>query len=287
MLSILIPVFNYDITELTKEVHKKANASKVEFEIIIIDDASEIVNYKADKIKSLKNVQLIQLRKNIGRSAIRNLLATKAKFENLLFIDAGTFPKSNNFIKNYLNHIDKAVTIGGMTPEEIKPKKPYLLRWKYTKERESNLDNNIATSANFLIKKSILIQHPFDETITTYGYEDLLFFKTLEFNSIKLNFINNPVIHDCREETITFIKKTEKALHNLLTLSVKHKELFQKNKIINSQQKLHKYRFQKVVIVLFRITKPLILKNLSSSNPSIFLLDLYKLGYFCKIKQKQ
>lgn len=286
MLSILIPTYNYDVVPLVKEIHKQANNSNIEFEIIVLDDASSEIKYSADIFTSFKKVRLKVLDKNMGRSAARNKLANLSSYDDLLFVDAGTFPKSEQFINNYLTILDNDVVIGGMTHKEVKPKKPFILRWAYTKKREANKKNNTYTSANFLIKKTIIKHHPFDESIKTYGYEDLLFFKTIESDKITLKFINNPVIHDCDEDAKTFIKKTEEGLKNLKKLSIEHYQIFKGSKIIKVYKKLNFLALDVIYGKTFKLIKPIILKNLNSSSPSIFLFDLYKLGYFCNLKQK-
>ena len=103
----------------------------------------------------MQNCSFKELPHNIGRSAIRNLLAKNTKFDSLLFIDAGTFPKSQYFIKNYIYCRDDVVN-GGMTHTEKPPKKPFKLRWLFTKHRESNA----LCSSNFLIKKMFLKNIP-------------------------------------------------------------------------------------------------------------------------------
>ena len=214
MLSILIPTYNYDVLPLITELESQANKLDFPFEIICIDDYSSKFKLEKEKINHLNNTSLILLKENIGRSAIRNLLAQKANYNNLLFIDAGTFPKSDNFIKNYTADLNQPVVLGGMVAEEIAPKKPYKLRWLYTKEREVLFKNGnnrkVLTSTNFLIKKEIIQKHVFDETITKYGYEDFVFFNTLKSQEIKLHFINNPVIHDSKESADIFIKKNRR-----------------------------------------------------------------------------
>ncbi|APY07703.1 hypothetical protein BWZ20_05070 [Winogradskyella sp. J14-2] len=285
MLSILIPTYNYNINPLVKELYKQANACNLTFEIIIVDDASPQIKYNSQELRHLKHVSLKVLDKNIGRSAIRNVLANLATYQNLLFVDAGTFPKSKQFINNYLEVLEKDSVIGGMTHYKTKPKKPYTLRWLYTKKRETSLKNTY-TSANFFIKKSIIVSHPFDSGIKTYGYEDLLFFKTLESNNVTLQFINNPVIHDCDEDAITFIKKTEDALKNLHYFSVSHPDLLHDNKILRAFTRLKRLCLDRVFGMVIATTKPILLNNLNSSRPSLFVFDLYKLGYFCNLKQK-
>ncbi|WP_138433115.1 glycosyltransferase family 2 protein [Winogradskyella algicola] len=286
MLSILIPTYNYDVEPLVKELHQQANDCTIEFEIIVLDDASSVRSYDITSLTSLNKVRVEVSNKNIGRSAARNKLANLSSYENLLFVDAGTFPKSEQFINDYLTVLDDDVIIGGMTHKEVKPKKPFTLRWAYTKKREANTKNNTYTSANFLIKKTIIKRHPFDESIKTYGYEDLLFFKTIESDKITLKFINNPVIHDCDEDAQTFIKKTEEGLKNLKKLSKEHYQIFKGSKIIKVYKKLNFLALDGICGKIFKLIKPIILKNLNSSSPSIFLFDLYKLGYFCNLKQK-
>jgi len=284
MLSILIPVYNYNVLQLVEEIHQQATACHCVFEIIVIDDASEKILFDAQKINTFSNTKLILLKQNIGRSAIRNALANKASFSHLLFIDAGTFPKSKTYISEYLNQLDKDVVIGGMVNETIEPKRPYKLRWLYTKTREAVFNKHVLTSANFMIKKSIILSYPFDETITTYGYEDFIFFKNLEANTIAIHFINNPVIHDGMDDANSFLKKTEDGLNNLAVLLKTKKHLLKDNSVITYYSKLKSFGLSWFVSSVFKITKPILVKNFNSDNPSIILFDFYKLGYFCSIK---
>lgn len=287
MLSILIPVYNYNILPLVEEVHAQSKKCHIKFEIIVIDDASDIRFDSIEKVKTFSNVKLIFLKENIGRSAIRNLLADKAQYNTLLFIDAGTFPKSKEYIASYIEHKEKDVVIGGMIEEKVAAKKPYKLRWIYTKERESHKSNKVLSSANFLIKKPVILKYPFNETIKTYGYEDLLFFNTLKAEGIKPSFIDNPVIHDSKEDADTFIKKTEQGLQNLHHLVKSNEKLIQDSSVVKYSNKINSLKLSGLVIMLFILTKPLLLKNLKSSYPSMRLFDFYKLGYFCKLKQKR
>lgn len=288
MLSILIPVYNYDINPLVEEIHLQATAANITFEIIVIDDCSPQILFDKEKIESLSNTQLYIQSANLGRSAIRNLLASKAKYDNLLFIDAGTFPKLKTFISNYIKNIDKDVVVGGMIEEELAPTKPYKLRWLYTKKREACYDTNmvnreIFTSANFLIKKDIAKTYPFDEQLKKYGFEDFLFFKTLESKGLQLQFINNPVIHDSKEDATTFIKKTENGLDNLALLMESNNRLIKEVKLIKVYSKLKSIGLNYVVIFTFKLCKPLLIRNFNSSSPILFLFDFYKLGYLYSV----
>ena len=87
MLSILIPIYNYDVTQLVTQLHQQATATHQPFEIITIEDGSVKHIAENDLLRDLPNVTHIVREKNIGRSAIRNQLADMAQYDYLLFID--------------------------------------------------------------------------------------------------------------------------------------------------------------------------------------------------------
>src|SRR5690606_35359339 len=130
----------------------------IAFEILVYDDgAKSQVNAINNTINNIHNCICKELPTNIGRSAIRNLLAKEAQYNYLLFVDSGTFPKEKNFIGKYLSVKNQGVMYGGMTYLKSPPTKPYKLRWVYTKEREQKT----LCSSNFLIKKEVFQKYPF------------------------------------------------------------------------------------------------------------------------------
>lgn len=286
MLSILIPVYNCNIVKLVKEVHSQVSACNIEFEIVAFDDDSKSPIKKVNSsINQLKNCLFKALPKNIGRSAIRNALGFHAKHENLLFIDAGTFPKSKNFISNYISKINSnQVLVGGMTFLSPPPKAPFKLRWLYTKNRESKKGLH---SCNFFIKKTVFINNAFDETLKGYGYEDVLFFESLKKNGYEVLAINNPVIHYADDDANTFIRKNETAIKNLIYLTETKKLPKKLIGISKYYAFLKKNKLSGPASSLFKLLKPILIKNLNSSCPSLFLYDFYRLGYYCKQKNKK
>ena len=134
------------------------------------------------------------LEDNIGRSAVRNLLSEKAKYKWLLFLDSDVYPKKSNFINEYLDIIKRseyAIISGGISYKIDNSKK--LLRWKLGKNNEeksvfirSRNSYKYFFTANFLIKKSIMELINFNEDLIKYGYEDLLFSKSIKNKSIIL-----------------------------------------------------------------------------------------------------
>jgi cellulose synthase/poly-beta-1,6-N-acetylglucosamine synthase-like glycosyltransferase len=295
MLSILIPVYNYNIFTLVETLYKQTLECNIPFEIICLDDASQDFIIENQRINQFNNSSFSILEKNIGRSAIRNLLAQKAVYENLLFLDADTFPVHNQFISNYIEAIKKnrKVVFGGILYENKKPAKELLLRWIYGRKREAlsladRIQNpsDFALVSNLLIKKEIVVRFPFDENLTKYGYEDLLFFSVLKSNLIEIKHIHNPVFHLNLETSALFLSKTKTALQNLVFLDVSNKISKQDSKIIASFEFLKRLKLISVFNFVFRKLETKIERNLVSEKPSLFLFDIYKLGCYCFLKSK-
>ena len=288
MLSILIPTYNLNVFPLVQSLQKQCLQANIDFEINAFDDCSTLVHEENNQINDLKNCNYIRLQENIGRSAIRNLLGRKSNFDRLLFIDAGTVPLKKDYLSRYLAHLDQDLVVGGMTHLEKAPKKPNRLRWLYTKKRENftteNIKNNsVICSSNFMIAKEVFLSAPFDESIKKYGCEDVVFFDTVIQITGNPKYIDNPVIHDAKDSATVFVKKTKEALENLVLLIEDGKMGKERYRVSKWYGRLRKYRLDKLVSGLFTMTEKIFLVNFKSSYPSIFLYDLYRLGYYCKL----
>ena len=291
MLSILIPTYNYNVFELAKVLNKQAIDSKIEFEIIILDDGSIKFHDENNKINELQFCSYEILKNNIGRSAIRNFLAKKANFDNLLFLDSDTIPIENNFITNYFSQINKGYEIiyGGIKYQDEKPKNSQLFRWKYGIKREAiaveirkkNPYLRLLT-LNFMIKKSVFEKVRFNETVPNLRHEDTLFSYNLKQQNILVEHFENPVYHLGLDDFEIAIKKENESLIALKFLI--ESKLIPADYIGLSKlfYRLKKMKVLFVLKVFYKITKPFLLKNLASNNPSLFIFDIYRLGYLAK-----
>jgi glycosyltransferase involved in cell wall biosynthesis len=285
MLSILIPVYNYNALPLANELVKQCNFCGINFEILCQDDASNShQNILNQEINLLSNSSFFLNESNLGRGKNINSLALKAKYNWLLILDCDTFPAEKKFIKKYVDVISNStenIFFGGIIYEDKKPEKEQLLRWVYGNKRETV---SILTS-NLLIKKEVFLQYPFDETITKYGYEDLLFFSVLKANHFEVLKIENPTFHLNLETSIAFLNKTKTALENLVLLYDSQKIYNEESKIIKAFELLKKLKLIRFSAFLFNKNQKKIQRNLLSQKPSLLLFDLYKLGYFCFLKK--
>ncbi len=295
MLSILIPIYNYNVLPLASELVKQCNSYGIIFEILCYDDASNLFTIENQKINQIQNCSFIVLEKNIGRSAIRNLLAKKATYDNLLFLDADTMPVGKDFISNYISCInnDEKIVYGGILYESSKHSKNELLRWFYGKEREAlpvseRIKNPYLSflTLNFLIKKSIFSKVEFNENIPNLRHEDTLFSFELKQKQINIIHIENPVFHLGLEDSKTFLRKSEEAVLGLKNLVDSNLISPDYVKLSHYFQIINKYRLATLTAFGFRIFKPLLIKQLFSKKPSLFLFDIYRLGYYCFLKKK-
>lgn len=295
MLSILIPAYNYNVYPLVAELHEQCLESKIDFEILCQDDASTNIIEENYKINSLVNCHFERLEKNIGRSAIRNLLAQKTQFENLLFLDADTIPVSKDFIQKYIHQINDSekIVFGGIEYQKEKPANEQLLRWLYGNARESlsiekrnTNPNEKALTSNLLIRKEVFLSNPFDESIIKYGYEDLVFLIHLKKKGIIVKHIDNPTYHLGLETSQEFLNKTKTALENLKLITKNIPLNHSESKILRTYFFLKRFHLVSLILFIFEKTEPKMTTNLLSKKPSILLFDFYKLGYYCGIKSQ-
>jgi len=295
MLSILIPTYNYDVQPLVLELQKQAEELGIAYEIIIAeDDTISAFSLENLKLNEFNNISYSINPVNFGRAKNRNELVKKSKYDLLLFLDADTFPVQNEFLKNYLDtykKINSSVIFGGLKYQDNKPDPKKMLRWVYGKKREAIGSNSRKKApyktifiSNLLIKKEIMTFFPFDNSITKYGHEDTVFFKSLKQNQISVLHIENPIYHLGLEENVIYISKIEDSLKNLKAL-VEHNRLDKTDvKIIEKYVKLKNFGLIKFFVLFYKSSRFLLIKNLISRNPNLFLFDLYRLGYFCTLK---
>ena len=290
MLSILIPIYNFNSSELVKELNSQALELGIEFEILCYDDNSTIVYQENKELSTLKNTKYNYLEKNHGRSAIRNLLANDAQYPYLLFLDCDGKIPSVNFLSHYIRNKDEAdIICGGRiypSRKEVKPKE--YLHWIYGIKRESKCNQEDARSFmtnNFLISKQAFLTTQLDTSMSGYGHEDTIFGIEMKKKGYRFKIIKNPVIHLGLYDNDCFLKNTRNSIDNL-------------NKIIGSKYKEEEF-FDIKLVKIFSLSKKLKLisllgylysktnksleRNLKSKNPNLFLLDFYKLGYYSYI----
>jgi glycosyltransferase involved in cell wall biosynthesis len=294
-LSILIPTYNYNVLPLVTSLHHQAQALNIEYEIRVYDDHSSQPDVANEAINELSSCTFTVLDRNIGRSAIRNKLASDAVYSKLLFLDADTAIIREDFIRQYLNTISEETEIiyGGITYQPDPPPDEEILRWKYGNEREAlsvterNKDPHLRfLTLNFLIAKRVFEGHRFNEEIPNLRHEDTLFALDSKKKGIKVQHIDNPVMHLGLESSEVFLRKSMESVEALFQFVSEGLIAAEETALSKKAISLKNQGLSSMVLRFYNVFRKKMKKNLLSKNPSLFIFDLYRLGYYLKLAKE-
>ncbi|WP_369752382.1 glycosyltransferase [Flavobacterium sp. WC2409] len=294
MLSILIPIYNYNAYPLVQELQKQCMKCEIDFEILCQDDASQSpLNQFNENINLLPNCNFMSLDKNIAHRENRNSLAKKSKFDNLLFIDGDSIILNTNYIHNYVENIhDSDVIYGGRLHPEKCPSNLQKLRWKYGKFIEDQPTLNRKKTPyksllfnNTLIKKKCFNKVKFDKSIIKYGHDDTQLSFQLALLQAKVNHIENPVEHGDIDTNLVYLKKTKEALENLMLLYENRQIDGKFVKLIFLFEWLSNLKLTYLISQCYLFFEKRLIKNLKGNNPNLVVFTLFRIGYFCTIKR--
>ncbi|RFC54774.1 glycosyltransferase family 2 protein [Brumimicrobium aurantiacum] len=299
MLSILIPVYNFNCSQLVKDLQIQCLSAGIEFEILVLDDTSTLFKTENRVINTLEGCSYIESEIHFGRAKIRNELGRIAQYEHLLFIDSDARVDRSDFIQNYIDNCNQAeVIIGGMKYSDQAPKEN-ALRWHYGSQREfsqakerNKTPYSSLISFNIMFKRSTFKAFPFDEgTIDLekggYGHEDTLLGLKLEANQVSVYHIDNQLVHDYQESNEGFLKNSlvavEKYVYNP---TFRKPETVQQIKIFRVFEKIKQLKMIVPLSFCYRLFGKLMKNQLFSSSPSIRLFDFYRLSYLADYYRK-
>jgi len=295
MLSICVPVYNYDVRPLVHDLSQQMQALELPAELLCIDDHSAPrFRQQNAALHAMPQVSYEELPQNIGRASIRNLLASRARYEYLLFMDCDSGVVQTDFLQRYLKVLDpQRLVCGGRVYQEVPPVDPgLLLHWRFGSMREAHraaLRNRWPYHAfmtnNFIIPRRLFDVIRFDERIRSYGHEDTLFGLELRRTGTELLHIDNPLLHLGLEPAAVFLQKSETAIDNLLDLLCAGKEI--DTRLIRMANQLSRLRLAAPGRWLSMRTRTQMRRQLLSERPSLFLFDLYRLGYFLRKQQEK
>ena len=289
-LSILIPTYNDLCVKLVGDLRQQAEQTGIGYEILVGDDGStdhEVVSENR-QIDQWAHCRYLVQPQNTGRAAIRNRLAREARYDWLLFVDSDMTVVRPDYIGQYVAQdnadvVDGGVTIGG-DAEVLKQNLRYLYEkaseHEHTAEMRQKKPYQDFHTANFLIRRDLMLSHPFDERFRYYGYEDVLFGKQLRADHIAITHIDNPMGFCTFESNPDFVSKTEEGLHTLYQFQ---SELRGYSRLITLVEGIHIPLILSLIRLSHRLFSGLIRHNLCGRHPSLKLFKFYKLGYYTTI----
>jgi len=300
MLSILIPVYNYDVRVLAKDLSKQVSAFSIPVEILFLDDCSN------DEIKLINKethgipfVRFEYNEVNLGFTQARNKLVELASYNMLLFLDSDVKIMNPHFLDAYIKRLHhNTVYCGGIVYSENPPSdKSLMLKWKNGKFREEgrveekNQNPWVAfTAANFLIPKNVIQEIPLDVNSVLYGFNDTMYGYRLMRNGVFVQHFNNPVLHEGLMSADKYLSRIIEGRQNLRFFAkqsyVEPKSFKEFIKVLSAEEKIRKYKLAWIMKILDFMFYKLILNHLrKSKNPSLLLFDFFKLFALLKTQE--
>lgn len=243
MLTVLVPVYNTDITSLADSLVKEIGQMPVErrVSIIFLDDASPdtvLTRKNQSFVSSIKDCQVSYFvaRRNNGRSEARNRLIRMARAEWLLFLDADVMPDRADFLRNYLDLADSGnydVICGGTSYEQrTMPGREYDFYFSFMKDaslvpvQKKNLDKwRYVLTSNIFARRRVFAECRFDRRFKTYGYEDQEWAIRAE-SLFRVIHVENSVSHLGLLTRKEFFRKMRISIGNYLLLKKLHPDVF-------------------------------------------------------------
>ena len=290
MLSVLIPIYNKDVSKLVLEIHSQLNQSRAAFEIILLDDSSAPEYFQMNQsLSGLDSVKIIVNETNIGISKSRKKLCECSKFEWLLFIDADVAIDNENFISSYLKFIttEYDAIFGGYKYDYPLPHFQYKLRYKYGKLKEQRAASFRNTkpykhiiSGNFLVRKTRYAN--LINEVLKFGYgTDILIGILMRKENLSIYHIDNEVNHLGLDTNKSYLKKKEQAAKALVDFSNQYFLDNKDNDLLRSFNMIKAYKLNVIVSKIFKLSRKAMLKQLTSREPLIWVLQCYRLGFTC------
>lgn len=294
-LSILIPTYNNDCSQLVSSLQRLAEQTVgTVYEIIVAEDGSTdqaTVSRNEATVTALPHCRHLKRTVNVGRAAIRNVLAREAQYEWLLFVDSDMTVTDEQFLERYVNVddnlndnismvIDGGVSIGG-NPDELKGNLRYLYEkaaeQEHTAEQRQKRPYQHIHTANLMVSREVMMNCPFDERLRRYGYEDVLLGKQLRQQGVHILHIDNPLSFCTFEDNRSFVEKTEEGLQTLYEF---REYLRGYSGLLTLVDGIHVKGVKWLLRLLFRVFKRPMRHNLCGNHPRLNVFKLYKLGYY-------
>lgn len=307
MLSILIPTYNYVCAHLVCDLQKQCEEAQAllgedfTYEVLVADDGSTDAASieKNAVIECLPCCRFLDNTVNCGRAAIRNRLIRESRGTWVLVIDSDAEVISDDFILRYVEAatavsdserpsqgaVSPTIIIGGLQTPATAPA-GCELRHRYelaydrlrTVEARRKQPAMFFSTFNFMASRSVFEQICFDERCTEYGYEDTLLGIEAARRGFAIVHIDNPLQHNGINDSHSFLANSEAALRTLRTLGP---PMTDRARVAQAAHRLGVAR--PLVLLLYKMSRPLIRRNLLSRHPSLHLFAFYKLGYYIEL----
>ncbi|MEE2525101.1 glycosyltransferase family 2 protein [Hyphobacterium sp. HN65] len=237
-LSVLVPFYRDDPMPLAKALAAGAETSGLPVEILLFDDGEPDPELNAAVNVGIRDftvaTRLLTSRRNVGRAAGRNRLASAAIGDWLLFLDAD-MTIGPDFLRGWLDLISQYefdAAFGGYTADPVTrgDHRLHAALARSSDENTADRRNRIGATAfctsNLLVKADLMRSTPFDEHFTGWGWEDVDWAVRADQRGELVHF-DHPAGHSGWQTPDILLRKFKDAAVNYARLLEKHPQLAQ------------------------------------------------------------
>ena len=275
----------------TLAIHAIAEAQKAGGIAAFIDAEHAFDRFYAEKNNDINNMdhcRYVLKKENTGSGATRNFLCDICRFDWMLFLDCDMDIADNSFISKYIGMQGEPAVVNGGISIGKNPAMRHNLRYIYECEAESAhtaqkrnaMPYREFRSTNFMIHKSIMNVCRFDEKLMRY--EDVLYGKMLKRHGFRIIHIDNPTVMNDFEENADFVRKAEK---DMKTLHYFEKELQGFSRMLTFTNTLSHKMPLGIIRLWHKLFGSIERRVLTSRHPSLYIYNLYRLGYYLSLKK--
>lgn len=231
VLSVLTPFRGDDPSPLLRAL----GPASAGVEFVLLDDGSNSAALLSDVIAAAEATgapaRIVVRGENRGRAAARNRLIAEARGDYVLFLDADMLPDSPHFLSVWLGVIATqapAAAFGGLSVHHAERTTETALHYdmfgrsdcRPARVRARRAAQSTAT-ANLLVRRAFLADHPFDDGFTGWGFEDVDWALSAS-RDVTILHVDNPATHVGLDDVSTLIRKSAQAGPNFARLARKH-----------------------------------------------------------------
>lgn len=234
-LSVLIPFLRDDPTDLIQRLDREAGAVDGRAEVVLLDDGTGdddlTRRLTAALMAASLPIRLITLAANQGRAAGRNLLASHARGQGLLFLDSDMRPDRPDFLQAWLALVEAGKTpiaFGGFSLLQAPRDRRFAVHRQMAarseclnaEQRQLQPEKYVFTS-NLLIDRDIFQQHAFDASFSGWGWEDVEWAMRVS-RLYPVAHVDNPATHMGLDRVEDLARKYEQSAPNFARVLARH-----------------------------------------------------------------
>lgn len=233
LLSICIPVFNFNAVELVAALTNQARPYSHNLEIVVADDASDD-RRNVERMQETVNMaetptRLFMFSQNQGRSRIRQFLTEQAAGTYVLFLDCDMQPDDSHFVARYFELAARGqndVVVGGCSYNRLGAvPRSCRLYYLYSARTQcapvairARHPLRYAFTNNIMIRRELLSRLPFDAGYIGWGYEDTDLAFRLARTGGNILHIENTATHCGLIDDNALVEKYRQSVPNFLRL---------------------------------------------------------------------